>query len=212
MSEERTNKSKPYTIPTPLIMKSSSPITITDGKFTIVHSGNIIFHGDFVTFELEETQKTLVDRTMDTLEGRIEQKVLPILMSPLPEGYRLLFTTEAKAQRGMKRSRYQTWKRDKDQSYITIIHRNGNVKPIRLGSLLDPESLIFRAYKEFSKNQSFLRSDLGAEKMPMGLAHGQVMKASLDILEKEGYFEKTKVKVGKKREIDKYTRTDKRLE
>lgn len=83
---------------------------------------------------------------------------------------------------------------------------------MHLGSLLNPESTISIALKEFSTNPSFLRSDIHTDKMPIGLAHGQVTKACLDILEKEGFFEKTQVTAGKKRIIDKYTRTEKKIE
>lgn len=211
MSSSNDNeKSKPYRTPTPLIIKSTSPITITDGKFTIVHSGNIVFRGDYVEFELEETQKSLVETKEKTREAQTD------LSSSLtiPDGYRFLVATEPKQfARDRKRSRYEAYKRDKDLSYITIIKRNGSTyPPIRLGSLLDPESLISVALKEFSKPGTFLRNELRPKNLPMSLAHGQRVKACLDVLEKEGFLVKSSINVGKTRTMDKYARTDKKLE
>jgi len=207
---ENDSKSKTYRIPTPLIIKSNAPLTITDGKFTIVHLGNIVFHGDYVEFRLEGTQKLLKD---NTAYGEATQATLQV-PSSLPEGYNLFLTTEAQTLAwGRKRSKYDTYKRDKDLSYMTFIRRNGDTHPpIRLGSLLDPESLISIALKEFSKNQSFLRRDIKAENMPTSLGQGQRVKACLDVLEKEGFFVKTPIKAGRRRTIDKYVRTDKKLE
>jgi hypothetical protein len=209
-STDDTVKSKPYRTPTPLIIKSTSPITITDGKFTIVHSGNIVFHGNFVEFELEETQKTLLETKQKSREGQTE---LPSSFN-MPEGYKFLVSTESKSVAwDQKRSRYETYKRDKDLSYITIIRRNGSsTPPIRLGSLLDPTSMISMALKEFSKTPTFLRRDIKVESLPMSLAQGQRVRACLDVLENEGFFTKTSEKVGPKRTIDKYVRTDKKLE
>lgn len=212
MSSSNDNgKSKPYRTPTPLIIKSNSPITITDGKFIIVHSGNVVFHGDCVEFELEDTQKTLHFVQETVRKGQVD---LASSFNIAPEGYRLFTTSDAKSLAwDRKRSKYETYKRDKDLSYITIIRRNGHTHPpIRLGSLLDPESMISVALREFSKSPSFLRRDLNAEKMPVLLGQGQRIKACLDVLEKEGFLLKTEIKAGKKRTMDKYVRTDKKLE
>lgn len=104
MSRIDNEKSKPYRIPTPLIIKSTSPMTITNGKMTIVHSGNIIFHGDYVEFELEETRK---ESSIEQFMGRNHSTPLTSITQPLiipspdlPEGYKFLFKTEAKVSRG----------------------------------------------------------------------------------------------------------------
>lgn len=210
-STDENGKSKPYRTPTPLIIKSNSPITITDGKFTIVHSGSVVFHGGYVEFELEDTQKTLITRNPSSQANLSSSFTIP---PQLPEGYRLFMTTDAKVvAHDRKRSRYETYKRDRDISYITVIRRNGSTSPlIQLGSLLNPESMISVALREFSKTSTFLRSELKAQNLPVALGQGQRLKACLDVLEKEGFLTKELVKVGAKRTIDKYIRTDKKLE
>jgi hypothetical protein len=208
---EDNPKSKPYRVPTPLTIKSDTPLTITDGKFTMTHCGSIVFHGDYVEFELEETENVPKN---DAPHDESMEITLHARPSSLPEGYEWFLTTDAKTLAwGRKRSKYVTYKRAKDVSYITYINRNGdNNPPIHLGSLLDPESLISVALKEFSKTESFLRRDIKAENMPISLGQGQRVKTCLDVLEKEGFLVKTPIKVGKKRTMDKYVRTDKKLD
>jgi hypothetical protein len=203
------HKSKRYTIPTPLSIKSDTPITITDGKITLRHEGEILLRiADTQSIEFETFESPHLGKRESTL---LQIPILPPLTEPeVPEGFTPFLTTKAKSH-WRQSCIYRTYKRERDLLYILFIQRNNRIRKINLGSLLNQQSIISIALKEFTREKPFYRRDLKALNMPQSLKQGQMVKACLDILTKEGFLDRTEVKVGKKRISDRYIRTAKVL-
>ena len=202
------HKSRRYSFPLPLKIRSDSPILITDGKVKLLHNGEIIIRSaDTLSVEFEPRE------TEEDYESDIAVIVSPTMMreSSLPEGYIPLTTSRAKTTAyGRNKSVYEYYKRERDMSFIVLVRRNEKVTHINLGSLFDPEGIMSIALKEFSRSKPFYRSDLKTHRMPSGLRQGQRIKACLDVLVYEGFLEQREVTLGKKK-VDRFVRTEKQL-
>lgn len=216
------HKPKRYSFPLPLVIKSDSTITITDGKAQLIHQGEILIRSasdQSIAFETFQPERNLQqgnkhgEEPQRKISPRITSLIESLDVQPkVPNGYSRLTTEKAKtASHGRERSIYEYYKRERDASYMVLVKRNGNIRPWKLGSLLKPDSTISIALKEFSREKPFYRRDLKPERMPSGLKHGQIIKACLSILSYEGFLDRTEILVGKKRKTDRYIRTLKRL-
>lgn len=216
------HKPKRYSFPLPLVIKSDSTITITDGKGQLVHQGEILIRSantqsiEFETFQ-PETETHRPKKTEQEPQRKVSQTRIAALLDSLsilpklPEGYVALTTEKAKTSAyGKERSVYEYYKRERDLSYIVQIKRNGKIRTWKLGSLLETDSNICKALREFSRVKPFYRRNLKPERMPSGLKHGQIIKACLTILTHEGFLDKTEVQISG-RETDRYVRTSKQL-
>ncbi len=202
------HKPRRYGFPLPLVIRSDSPILITDGKGQLIHNGDIIIRmadTQSVEFELQQPRANTQETSVDFIQ--------PDIIEPsLPDGYAKLTTSQAKtAAYGRAKSIYEYYKREKDMSFIALIKRNEKTRQINLGSLFKPDSVINEALKEFSREKPFYRRDLKSFRMPHSLKQGQRIKACLDILTHEGFLDRTDVTIGKKRKTARYVRTVKRL-
>ena len=170
----------------------------------------------------------IIIKTLDSEKGQIVCELIPHSNSPqrqaqlsvivpkadsksIPHGYSYYFTEQAKSRAyGRVVSNYMYYKRERDLSYLVVIKKNGNERRYHLGSLLDPTSILAEALRAFPTRE-FLRKDINLSEMPAGLRHGQKVKATLDILTKEGFLSRSEEKYGK-RTLDKYKRTGKTAE
>lgn len=196
------HKSRRYSFPLPLVIRSEAPILISDGKVVLKHGGEISIRSATafaVEFELKET-------TQEPLQTSLTKPQIESM--PIPEGFRKI---DESTSHGGAGSLYEYYKRDVDVAFLVQISRNENVKQISLGSLLDSQSIISKALDEFSRGKPFYRRDLVTYRMPAGLKHGQVIKSCLDILTHEKFLERTAVQMGERNKTERYVRTTKRL-
>jgi len=204
---------RPYHFPAPLLIKSDSPITVTDGKATLKHEGNIIVRvADGYLIELQLQDKTPEKPTLGRgIESFLIEEPKSV-QSIIPIGFDFLKKSKAtRATYGDEISEYQYYKREKDASYYVVIKReNEIIREYNLGSLFDPESKIAIALKTFTRERPFYRKDLKPRLMPSSLRQGQLIKSCLDILVEEGFLSAQNINIGD-REIERYTRTSKIL-
>ncbi len=208
MSNRNSNhKPKRYGFPLPVVIRSNSPIEITDGKAQLKHEGAIIIRtADTISVEFEPQE------TKQGIRQSPESLIQTFFEPSLPNEYVALTKAPPKAtSHGRVKSTYEYYKRERDMSFIVLIKRNEKIRKIKLGSLFEPDSIMSKALKEFSREKPFYRRDLKVFRMPEGLKHGQVIKACLDILVHEGFLDRTEITVGKSRKTDRYVRTAKRL-
>jgi hypothetical protein len=212
MSNGNSNhKSRPYHFPAPLLIKSDSPITITDGKASLVHEGNIIIRiVDGYLIELQPQDKTPEKQPQSIQKILIDEPDL--VQSLIPADYTLLMTNKAKrATYGSEISEYQYYKREKDASYFVVIKQGDKIiRDYNLGSLLDPDSKITLALKTLNREKPFYRRDLKYHLMPSSLKQGQLIKSCLDILAHEGFLSVQNIPLGEHK-LERYTRTPKML-
>lgn len=202
------HKPKRYSFPLPLIIRSETPILITDGKAQLEHKGDIIIRSADTLSVIFEPQETMELRHVEPKKFLQSTIVEPTL----PEEYELLTKSQSKVSAsGGAKSEYLYYQRERDMSFIAIIRRNEKVRRINLGSLFDRHSIISTALREFSREKPFYRRDLQTQRMPTSLKQGQRIKACLDILTHEGFLDKTEIPIGKKRKTDRYIRTTKQL-
>lgn len=211
MSNGNNNhKNRPYHFPAPLLIKSDSPITVTDGKATLVHEGNIVVRivdGQFI--ELQPQDRTVMESAETISEVMLTHEPSePVI----PNDYGLL--TGSRSQRatyGGERSVYEYYKRERDASYLVVIKRDQKIIRVHdLGSLFDLSSKIGMALKTFTREKPFYRRDLKPVLMPPSLKQGQLIKSCLDILVHEGFLEIQKIPMGEQ-QIVRYLRTQKVL-
>jgi len=205
------HKARPYHFPAPLLIKSDSPITVTDGKATLVHEGSIILRIlDGYLVELQPQEKSPENQT----EG-VQTVLIPETYTSgfvLPPDYDLLVTSKAgRRSHATEKSDYLYYKRTKDESYLVAITQGKKIiRHYDLGSLFDANSRITIALKAFTREKPFYRRDLKAHLMPPSIKHGQLIKSCLDILVKEGFLSVQNIRVAG-REMERYTRTSKML-
>jgi hypothetical protein len=204
------HKPKRYSFPLPLVIRSDSPILITDGKAQLRHKGDIIVriaNTQSVEFETQEPTEKRQEMPSNLVQATIFEPELP-----LPDGYVKLMTAQTKTtSHGRSKSIYEYYKRERDMSFIAIVRRNEKIRQINLGSLFEPESIMTVALKEFSREKPFYRRDIKPDRMPHSLKQGQRIKSCLDILTHEGFLDRTEVSIGKNRKTDRYVRTVKQL-
>lgn len=212
MSNGNSNhKSRPYHFPAPLLIKSDSPITVTDGKATLTHEGYIIVRiVDGCLIELQPQEKILDEPNQSIQTVLIDEE--PKSKFTIPVGYNLLSSSKAqRATYGGERSEYLYYKREKDASYLVFIMQGKEIiRYYNLGSLFDPDSRIALALKAFTREKPFYRKDLKPHLMPPSLKQGQLIKSCLEILAHEGFLSVQNVPWGEQ-EIERYTRTPKML-
>lgn len=200
------HKPKRYSFPLPLIIRSDSPILITDGKAKLEHEGDItirVADTQTVEFELQEPTKDATKSSEVTVQMYFEPS--------LPDGYVRFMEPTKSNSRGRAKSTYEYYRRDRDMSYLLLIRHDDRTRKVNLGSLFDSDSVIHKALREFSREKPFYRRDLIAFRMPDGLKQGQIIKACLDILTYEGFLERKEVSLRDKKPIDRYFRTEKKL-
>lgn len=212
MSNGNSNhKGRPYHFPAPLIIKSDSPITITDGKASLLHEGSIIIRiVDGYLIELQPQEKTPENQAQDVQTVLIPEPAT--LQSVIPSDYEMFAISKAqRATYGGEKSKYQYYKREKDASYfVAIMQGDRIIRHYSLGSLFDPDSRIAAALKAFTREKPFYRRDLKPRLMPSSLKQGQLIKSCLDILAKEGFLSVQNIPKGEQ-EIERYTRTPRML-
>jgi hypothetical protein len=209
------HKNKVYPFPTPFIIRSNAPIMITDGKAQLLHNGDILVRirdDQFIELEPREPEPQELQKKKDEiaiLEGieEIIRDTEPSKPQPkafVPEDYGYLFTATSRKTN----SHYDYYKRDKDLSYMVLIKRGEKLRPYKLGSVYDENSIIRTAFDEFSRRKPFSRRDLKLASMPIKLKQGQMIKSCIDILVHEGYLARQVHDIeGKK--IERYWRTEK---
>lgn len=204
MSNGNNNhKNKVYPFPAPFIIRSDAPILITDGKVRLLHKGDIIVRStsQFIELEPQEPQEKEIE------VPEILQVTEPIKPRTIvPEDYGFLTSTTSHKTKTI----YDYYKRDKDLSYMVLVKIGNNVRPYKLGSLFDANSIIGTALNEFSRRKPFSRRDLKLESMPPHLKQGQIIKSCLDILAHEGYLERRIFNRGEIK-VERFWRTPKML-
>jgi len=214
MSNGNSNhKTKSYHFPTPLVITSNSKITVIAGKATLVHEGDLLLRiVDGQLIELKPLEKLTIESITTKQSVLINEPEEPILQFVIPSDHKFIFETEAsRATYGGDKSTYQYYKRESDASYFVAIMQGEKVKQrYDLGSLFDQKSKIAIALKTFTREKPFYRRDLKPHFMPPSLRQGQLIKACLEILTKEGFLTTQKIPKGEQ-ELDRYTRTQKML-
>jgi hypothetical protein len=119
-------------------------------------------------------------------------------------GYRLFHSEKASSGgQGAKPNTYEYYKKDDDSSYAFVVSSKRGVSPKhRLGSLHDPGSMISRVLDLCPEKNWFSRSDFPDDLIRNS---AQVLKASLDILTKEGILQRRQ-KAGYTRRVFEYFR------
>lgn len=125
----------------------------------------------------------------------------------VPEGYDMIDKKEAsKIIKGLKGKYYYYYNKE-HKSYIALVTRGGS-KPNRivLGSLEDRNSTLYQVLEKLPKEKPFYKAELNNLLPAKIVENRQPIKATLDILEREGYVRKTGNKFGISEE---YLRADK---
>jgi len=164
-----------YRIAPPLTIQiEGSEIVITDGVISLKHEGKVKVKAasrSFVEFELG-----------------LEEPSKPVVPKEIDGGYIHVFSKEAKIPSRGIRAVYEYYKRRNNGSYHVVVWRGYKKRRFHLGSLGDSNSLLRKALDVLPvKGIQFHKGGL-YKKLPKDLAHGQMVKAVLDILTEEKYL------------------------
>jgi hypothetical protein len=175
-------------LPLPLEIRLSPESSVFDGLFTLTSkdAGTIkivaVDKDDFATYLTCEIYPPKTDKTQS-------RKLTDIFTSDTPIG------SELSRSRGLGKElgQYKYYKRNDGNLYVIIESTDGRARRLQIGNPMDRNSsiaIIARAILQSFSTEEFTKAKL-MRVIPKQLAYGQILKATLDAMNIEGYIEKT---------------------